>query len=232
MTSPLDEIVITEGNRDAFETILAIGSEHESPVQLYVWGPVGSGKTTVLRARGREKDLLSTQRIISCHAGEIIAILRSGVNEEFLDKIGEVDILLIDGFEQFLQEGEVGTQVCTLLLTHRSEAGLHTVLASDIPPSEIENEGIKHALEGFTVVEVSPLDEEGLTELAHRIQTNTLAANAAEPIVSDDVIAYIVGEFAETPEDVANAMRFLVTQYNPAEEGALTVEKARQLLSV
>ena len=65
MASMLDEIVITDDNCQAFETILSIGREHEGLVELFVWGPPGAGKSTVVHARGRERDLLAPRRIVS-----------------------------------------------------------------------------------------------------------------------------------------------------------------------
>ena len=52
-----DDIVMTEGNAAFQEVMGALAAE--APVRLVLCGPAGSGKTTVLQARGRERDLLS-----------------------------------------------------------------------------------------------------------------------------------------------------------------------------
>ena len=50
MATPLDTIVVTDGNREAFERVIGVTREHGAPERLFVVGPRGTGKTSLLRA--------------------------------------------------------------------------------------------------------------------------------------------------------------------------------------
>ncbi len=230
MATLLDEIVITEGNREAFESILTIGRNEDAPRRLFVWGPVGSGKSSVVQARGRERDLLSTRQIISCHGQEIIAILKSGVNDEFLNKIGEVDILLLDGFESLFDD-EVGVEVARLLLAARNQKGLETVVVSDVPSTDLDVESLKGALDGFTEIEVKPLDNDGRVDFARKIQASMRRGNDKAPSLDEDALRYIAIDFSQSPGDIRNAITFLLRETEQSDGAVIGLEEAVKLLS-
>lgn len=230
MASMLDEIVITDGNRQAFEAILSIGREHDGPVELFVWGPSGTGKSTIVQARGRERDLLAPRRIVSCHAGEIVAVLQSGANDEFLNKIGEADVLLLDGVDCFADEGDLGPEICRLLLAQRRKLGLDTVVVSDVPMEDIPSEKIRETLSGFSSVEVKPLNAQGLRQFAERIQESLVGKSTDAIRLQEDVLDYVALDFAQNPADVRNALRFLLTEVPEEERGSMTRDKAAELL--
>lgn len=161
MVSFFDELVITDDNREAFDAVLNITQTSDEPTRLFIYGPAGSGKSSLLRARAHERDLLSTKRVMSTHVGEILAILDSGVDDGFLDRVGSVDVLLVDGLEALASGDERATQMMRLLLTARKRAGLDTVLASDVPPEALGALTDDAAFEGFSCLEVHPLDSEG-----------------------------------------------------------------------
>ncbi len=232
MPTLLDEIVVTEGNREAFEAILSIGRGPSTPQRLFVWGPKGSGKSSVAYARGREKDLLSTRRIISCHAQEVMASLASGVNDGFLDEIGEVDILLLDGFESLFAAPDAGPSLARLLLGTRNAKGLSTVVISDIPLAEVNGPELEGVLDGFRQIAVEPLDRDGWVEFARRVQDTVQGGRDGAPTLSDDALAFIATGFAQNPEDIRNAIRYLLTRTEEPEGSMLGAERARELLGV
>lgn len=211
MASLLDEVVITDGNKMGFELILNAGRPHDQPVHVFIWGPQGSGKSKVLQARGREKDLLSTRRLISAHGQEILASLNSGVNDEFLDELGVADVLLVDGFDT-LFDTEIGTSLAKLLLKQRNGQGLDTIVVSDKPMSALDVSAMDHALDDYVEVEVAPLDEDGLVELASRVQEGLRKADETYPVLDDEALRFVAVDFADTPDDIRNAMRFLLTK--------------------
>ena len=43
MATPLDTIVVTDGNREAFERVIGVTQEHGAPERLFVVGPRGTG---------------------------------------------------------------------------------------------------------------------------------------------------------------------------------------------
>lgn len=226
----MDEMVITDGNRKAFEAILSIGHDASGARRLFVWGPKGSGKSTVASARGREKDLLSTKRIISCHAQEITAVLKSGVNEGFLDEIGDVDVLLIDGFETFFSGDALGFEIARLLLNARNARGLATVVISDAPRSALDAATLGNVLDGFEELEVKPLDGDGLVTFAVRLQEILAHGHGDAPVLTDEALRFIALDFAKSPDDIRTAVRFLLTKTEEAPGSLISAERARELL--
>ncbi len=226
----MDEMVITDGNREAFEAILSIGRDASGVRRLFVWGPKGSGKSTVASARGREKDLLSTKRIVSCHAQEIVAVLKSGVNEGFLDEIGDVDVLLIDGFESFFGGDALGPEIARLLIGARNARGLATVVISDEPRSALDATALGGALDGFEELEVQPLDADGQVAFAQRLQEGLVSGRDDAPALTGDALRFIAIDFAKSPDDIRSAVRFLLTKTEEAPGSLIGVERARRLL--
>ena len=229
MTSLFDEIVITDGNREAFERIWHITDAHEGMVSLFIWGPSGSGKSTIAHARGRERDLLSTRRVISCHAAELRASLESGVNDGFLDAVGEADALILDGFESLFCDG-VGQELARLLLTERNRRGLDTVVISDVALFDLDLADARDALVGYEIIEVEPLDEEGFELFAHRVHDRLQSGRDDAPIISDEALSFIAGPFRESPDDIRNAVRYLVTRSGEEAGSVITLSQAKELL--
>lgn len=232
MVISLDEIVVTEGNQRAFDAILSIGRTEGEPRKLFIWGPKGSGKSTVASARGREKDLLSTRRIISCHAQEILAIIKSGINDEFLNEIGEEGILLLDGFDTLFDGDEIGSELGKLLLQERNRNGLSTVVISDMALEHLDTTLLDGVLDDYEQIEVQPLDAAGLQEFAEKIYVSLRNHNDAAPVIAPDALTYIALEFAQEPKDIQNALTFLLTKEGDQTESTLTKDVVKTLLGV
>lgn len=230
--SLIDEIVITEGNREAYETVLAITQEHDEPVRMFIYGPVGSGKSTVLQARGREKDLLSKKKTLFCNAAELmLAVTLEDFSEDYLTQAGTVDVLLIDGFEDFFTKngGELGPELCKLLLQERNRQGLETVLFSNVPLEEVDASKLGGVLDDYRMVPVEPLDAAGRLELARRIM-NSLRTDDAKPIVTEEALEYIAGPFAQEVGDIRNALRYLIAVAGFEEGTTITLDLAKEAL--
>ena len=230
--SLIDEIVITDGNREAFETVLEITADHDEPVRMFVWGPVGSGKSTVLQARGREKDLLSKKGVMFCNAAELmLAVTLEDVSEDYLNKAGSIEVLLIDGFEDFFSKngGEFGPELCRLLLGERNRLGLETVLFSNVALDEVDVSKLGDALDGYRIVAVELLDEAGRLEFAHKVM-DSLRTDEAKPIVTDEGLEYIAGPFAQEVGDIRNALRYLIAVAGFEDGATITLDQVKEAL--
>ena len=230
--SLIDEIVITDGNREAFETVLGITGEHDEPVRMLIHGPVGSGKSTVLQARGREKDLLSRKSTLFCNAAELmLAVTLDDVSEDYLSKAGSVDVLLIDGFEDFFSKngGELGPELCRLLLQERNRLGLETVLFSNVPLEEVDAGKLGSALDGYRIVRVEPLDEAGKLEFAHKLM-DSLRTDDDKPLVTDEALEYIANSFAQEVGDIRNALRYLIIVAGFEPGSIITLDEVKEAL--
>lgn len=141
MRFQISELVVTPENQETAKRLIGITQVHDCPELLYLTGPADSGKSVFLEARGTEKDLLSTKKAMYCHASEILTMLSIGNEnaDNFLNRVGEVDVLLIDDVEDFLKNEAVGAQACKLLINSRAKQGLDAVVASRVPLSELDN---------------------------------------------------------------------------------------------
>ncbi len=212
MRTALDDIVITDGNREAYETILALTQDHDEPVKMFVYGPIGAGKSTIVQARGRTKDMLSKRKVMFCNAAELVlAVTLEEVSDEYLEKVGSADVLLIDGFEDFFKNLPTGPLLCRLLITERNKHGFDTVLFSDLPLSEFDLSALEGVLDDFVQVSVEPLDADGFVLLAHNVQA-TLREGKEDtaPLLADDALEYLARDYAEKGDDIRNALRYLI----------------------
>ena len=97
MRMPLDEFVKTDGNREAFERIANITQPHDKPEKIFLVGPKESGKTTLVRGRQLDKDLLSTKKVLYRPCSELPEAMRAEVYDGYFEDLGTYGAVLFDG---------------------------------------------------------------------------------------------------------------------------------------
>lgn len=211
MGTPLDEIVVADSNREAFERIIASTQARETPLHLFVSGPVGSGKSTLLRARADEKDLLSTKKASFHHGAELIAAVRYYGKDEFFEELGTVPVLLLDGFTDLYSDMEVGPMICRLMLAERARLGLDTVIVSEKPMAELDLACFEGALDDFEEMAVTPLTGDERKLFVLKVQEKCQADKEAAPSLDDEAVAFLAAEFSDDLGDVRHAVTFLIS---------------------
>ena len=209
----LDEVVVTDENKDVVNTIMCMGQSHKMPVRMFVYGPAGSGKTTLFQARGRERDLMSEKMMTYVHAEEIVAALNlpEEVGERVLERVGSTTVLFLDGFDKFFDHGEFGTKIIHALLSVRNESGLETLLASDIPSAELPEAGTKGVIDSYLRVELKPLDNEGKKQLVRQVAVSQGRAKDNPVTIAEDAVDYIIDNYGDDFDSIRNVTKFLVT---------------------
>ncbi len=130
---------------------------------LFIYGPVGHGKTHLLHAIGNRAYSLGYSVIytsINDFSDEMVKAIKKGNAEEFRKKYSEVDVLLIDDV-QFLS-GKERTQVELFRIFEYMQAKeKQMVLVSDRHPKQLKDvpDRLVSRFEGGLIVEVG-LDEE------------------------------------------------------------------------
>ena len=171
----LDKIVVEEGNETAFKKVVQSSSLEVPPFNMVMYGPVGSGKSTAMAARASNRDLLSTKQVDYYHTEEVLLALNHVFPEEFFERMGSVDVLLLDELSRFVrdasagEDGEIGgLALCLkLLVNERKRLNLTTIIASDVDPSLMDLSFMEGALDDFEFVEVNPLSDAGRAQLAN-----------------------------------------------------------------
>ena len=213
MRFQISELVVTPENQETAKRLIGITQVHDCPELLYLTGPAASGKSVFLEARGTEKDLLSTKKVMYCHASEILAMLSIGNEnaDNFLNRVGEVDVLLIDDVEDFLKNEAVGAQACKLLIESRGKQGLDTVVASRTPLFELDD-CLKNVFSSFEEISMTPLDEEGAAALAKSYADHFARAKGKESVnaLADETIAFLGKKYRDSLKDMASAVEYLV----------------------
>lgn len=228
MRMPLDEFVKTDGNRAAFERVANITQTHDKPEKLFLVGPKESGKTTLVRARQLDKDLLSTKKVLYRPCAELPEAMRAEVYDGFFEDLGTYEVLFLDDFEGFFEDAEMGPMMCKLLLGERAKRGLDTVITSDKPLSEFDLSEFGGMLDDFEEITMEELDADGLVEYVQGL-VEDYTEEGKSPVLSPEAVAYIAHDLGQTPTMIRKATHFLMTQYEgePGEELSRTfVEQA------
>lgn len=229
---PLDDIVLTPGNREAFELVIGITQCEETPINMYMHGPAGSGKTTVLRARGRERDLLSKRRVMFTHAAELISAVTFGANDKVLEDAGSVDILLVDSLDDFFKDDEVGSELLSLLLKERKRLGLSTIIAGRYPLEKYDLSKFDGVFNDYKVFSVEILDKDGLVSFAKKTQDKCRDDKDNAPFLTDDALSYIALTFSSSLRDIENAVRYLITAADLRAGISIDASEACRLLAL
>ena len=233
MRFQISELVVTPENQETAKRLIGITQVHDCPELLYLAGPAGSGKSVFLEARGTEKDLLSTKKAMYCHASEILAMLSIGNEnaDNFLNRVGEVDVLLIDDVEDFLKNEAVGAQACKLLTDSRAKQGLDTVVASRIPLSDLDNR-LQDAFSDFEEISMAPLGENGAVALAKSYADHFTRAKGRENVnaLADETFVYLGKKFCESLKDMAPAVEYLVAVAELPKDKPVSPEEAASCL--
>lgn len=230
-----NEIVVSQENKATIERILNVTQPHDTPELLYVCGPANSGKSTILDARGNEKDLLSTKRALYCHSAEILITL--GIDNDnafdFLTKIGGIEVLLIDDIEGFLKKKGLGSEACRLLIKNRTQYGLDTVVAARTPFAMLD-ENLQKALAGFEEIDLAPLDEEACISLAksYALHFTHIKGDQHTNQLSEDTFAFLGHKFWQNPHQLEPAVEFLVTVADFPEGVVVDAQSAEEAISL
>ena len=233
MASYVGGFIVTDQNKDLFNRVMGVTQANE-PVRLFVYGPARSGKTTLVQTRGRERDLLSDMEVVFCHANELVSFFNLGeVGEQFLERIGMAEVVLLDGFEHFFDGEDIALQLGKLLISARNKAGLTTLVFSGVPYDELDIDAMEGALDGFERWELVPLDDEGRLELARGVyERERKGSKGAQhsTALTDDALQYIAENHGKDLDEMKSAIRFLVTVAAFDEGQEVDAALARQAL--
>lgn len=162
-----DEFVIGPSNRFAHAASLAVSEEPAKAYNpLFIYGPVGLGKTHLMQAIGHEikkKQRQCTVLYLTSErfTNELINSIQNRTTLRFREKFRNVDILLIDDIH-FIGGKEATQEEFFHTFNSLYDSHKQIVISSDRPPKEINHleERLVSRFEWGLVTDIQPADFE------------------------------------------------------------------------
>lgn len=229
MTTALDGIVFGEGNKEAFELVMSSMEKHDEPVRLALYGPVGTGKTTLLKTLAEDKNTSSAQQVAFCHAAELMVAVNFDVEDEYYERLGSAKVLFLDGFEDFFAKNADPT-IGVLLLAERRRLGLDTVVVSNVPFGDFDLSSFNGELDSYRYISVSPLSASEREAFVAVMQVLFGKGSSEAPRLDEDATAFLANEFSTDLNDVKHAVMYLVTAADLPSNTLVDIDMVKRLL--
>jgi chromosomal replication initiator protein len=224
-----DNFVVGQSNELAFAACQAVsktwGKLHNP---LFVYGPVGVGKTHLLQATGNEalrihKNLKIKYLTTEEFTNEFIQSLKSHSTEEFRKKFRDVDILILDDVH-FLSGKTTSQEELFHTFNYLYNLSKQIIFSSDRPPKLIPDieERLRSRFEGGLVVDINPPDYET------RIAILKLKAQEKKVIFDDAIYDLIAKKVHRNIRELEGALGMIIFHYN--QDGKISLEKVENLL--
>lgn len=225
-----NNFVVGSSNRFAHAACMAVA---ESPAKaynpLFIYGPVGLGKTHLMQSVAQQIKMLHPQS--SCHyisseffTNELIEAIRHRTTEKFRQKYRNIDVLLIDDIH-FIA-GKESTQeefFHTFNTLHNNRKQI--IVSSDRPPREIANleERLSSRFAWGLITDIQPPDfETRVAILRKKIEQEPV-------VVPDNVISFIAEQIKTNIRELEGAL-IRVVAYSLLEEKPISLEMAKNVL--
>lgn len=202
-----ESFVVGPSNRFAHAASLAVA---DSPAKaynpLFIYGPVGLGKTHLMQAIGQEsfkknpylKILYITSEKFT---NQLINAIKTGTTIKFREKYRTVDILLMDDI-QFIAGKESTMEEFFHTFNTLYDAHKQIVVTSDKPPKDISNleERLVSRFEWGLVTDIQPPDYETRTAILRK------KAERENLFIPDSVTSFIAEKIKSNIRELEGAL--------------------------
>jgi len=225
-----DTFVIGASNRFAHAASLAVA---ELPADaynpLFLYGGVGLGKTHLMHAIGhyilKNNPTAKLMYITSeTFTNQLISAIKSNANEEFRDRLRNVDVLMIDDI-QFIAGKDATQEEFFHTFNALHSGGKQIVISSDRPPKEIPTleERLRSRFEWGLIADIGRPDYETRIAILRR------KAELERIIVGDDVLDFIAQHIDTNIRELEGSLT-RVNAMAMLNGGQISLEVARQAL--
>lgn len=196
-TMTFDSFVVCQANTFPIElakTVATDQSRRAAYNPLYLYGPVGSGKTHLLSAVanvvGESSLLVNTEDLNVEHE----RACRLRCRAEMRRWLGSFDLLMLDDIQACEGNEDLQRELFSLL-NHHVRAGKAAVIASDVPPTRLRGmeSRLISRLGGGVIVALQLPDQEERREILKRLDGGELFTNEVLDYMSDRVRSNVRG---------------------------------------
>jgi chromosomal replication initiator protein len=184
-----DAFVVGPSNQLAHTAAMAVanqaGEKHNS---LFLHGPVGLGKTHLATAMAHQLHLSDRgRRVLFAPAelflSELLSCVRRDVMSEFRERMGRVDVLILDDVQFLSRRERIQEQFFHLFNSLQTE-GRQIVLTSDQAPQDLTGlqEPLRSRFESGLITAIAPPDLKTRVAILHKkaaAENLTLSADVA-----------------------------------------------------
>jgi chromosomal replication initiator protein len=225
-----DAFVIGSGNQFAHAACQAVAERPSKAYNpLFLYGPVGMGKTHLMQAIGHEVKKRMPQAAI-CYVSsekftnEMINSLRYDKMTSFRDKFRNVDVLLVDDI-QFLAQKERTQEEFFHTFNALHESMKQIVIASDRPPKELAEveDRLRSRFEWGLIADIQPPDLETKVAILQK------KAEQEKVTLPTDVALYVASNIRSNVRELEGALIRLVA-HSSLIGAEITLPYAQQVL--
>jgi chromosomal replication initiator protein len=225
-----DAFVIGSGNQFAHAACQAVAERPSKAYNpLFLYGPVGMGKTHLMQAIGHEIKKRLPQAAI-CYVSsekftnEMINSLRYDKMTSFRDKFRNVDVLLVDDI-QFLAQKERTQEEFFHTFNALHESMKQIVIASDRPPKELAEveDRLRSRFEWGLIADIQPPDLETKVAILQK------KAEQEKVTLPTDVALYVASNIRSNVRELEGALIRLVA-HSSLIGAEITLPYAQQVL--
>ena len=227
-----DNFIVGESNELAYTAArkICIQSAHYNP--LFIYGPVGMGKTHLLNAVGLEVGKTKKTMFISAERFmyHFVRSIKSKEMVKFKDFFRMSNIFIIDDI-QFLSGKEAMQEEFFHTFNALIEKGSQIVISSNKPPADLDRiqERIKSRMSGGLVIDIQPPD----LDLKIKILKNKfeeIKLNFKEDYnISDEVFKFLASEITSSVRELVGALNRILA-FSKIKTKSPTIHECEKIL--
>ena len=225
-----DQFITDTGNEVARQSCHEMATNpDDQPSSLYIWGPVGMGKSHLLNAAGlefaarhphRRTVYIPSERFVQAFVSAVNS-RGGGALERFKDQLRRADLLLFDDIH-FLASKTRSQEEFLSTFNELCDNGGRIIVAGNAAPNElpatIPQELISRLNGGGGARITKPS-----TELCHSILCKLCAKHGV--MISEDAIDMVVSNVQANIRDLTGAFNRLRAEYSHRDGGSITLAR-------
>ncbi len=227
-----DNFMVGESNELAYTAArkICIQSSHYNP--LFIYSPVGMGKTHLLNAIGLEVENTKKAMFISAERFmyHFIKSIRSNEMVKFKDFFRTANVFIIDDI-QFVSGKEAMQEEFFHTFNALIERGSQIVISSSKPPADLDRiqERIKSRMSGGLVIDIQPPDFDLKVKiLKNKFEEIKLNFNESYDL-GDDVFEFLASEVTSSVRELVGALN-RVLAFSKINTKSPTIHECKKIL--